>query len=77
MVTAANMVTFQKQLRSDMAGMVHQLRTEMNETVNGRIDMLSSVNTALQSASVNPVACKPYRIGDLILGNWEGSNDKV
>ena len=75
MVSAAEMVTFQEQLRQEMADVIQQFRKEMNETVNGRIDMLS-INTALQNVSAKPAASKPYRISDLMPRNWEGSNDK-
>ena len=34
-----------------MTDKVQELRTEMNEVVNGRVDMLSSINTALQKVS--------------------------
>ena len=36
-----------------MADVVQQLRAEMHEIVNGRIDMLSSINTALQKCQQN------------------------
>ena len=61
--------TFQ-QLRQKMTDVMQQLRQEMNETVSGRIDMLSSINTALQKVSAKPIVSKPYRINDLIPGNW-------
>ena len=48
----------------------------MNETVSRRIDMLNSINTALQKASAKPMVSKPYRISDLIPRTWEGINDK-
>ena len=38
----------------------------MNETVNGRIDIWSSINTALQKVSAKPVVSKPHRISDLV-----------
>ena len=49
---------------------------EVNETVSGRLDMLSSINTALQNVSAKPTASKPYRISDIIPRNWEGSNHR-
>ena len=36
---------------------------------------LSGIATALQGVTANP-APKPHRISDVILRNWEGSNDK-
>ena len=76
MVTAADFAVFQQQLRQEMTDVIQQLRTEMNETVNGRMDMLNSINTALQNVSTKTTDSKPYRISDLIPRNWEGSNEK-
>ena len=76
MVTTAELVTFQQQLRQEMTDVIQQLRTEMNETVHGRTDMLSSTNAAPQKVSAKTVISKPYRISDLIPRKWEGSNDK-
>ena len=60
-----------------MADVTQQLRTEMNETINDRIDVLSSITSALQKVSAKPIVSRPYRISDFIPGNWEGSNDKA
>ena len=76
MVTPADLVTFQQQLRQEVADVIQQLRTEMNETVNGRMDMLNSINAALQNVSTKANDSKPYRISDLIPRNWEGNNEK-
>ena len=76
MVTTADFGVFQQQLRQEMTDVTQQLRTEMNETVNGRMDMLNSINTALQNVSTKTTDFKPYRISDLIPRNWEGSNEK-
>ena len=51
-----------------MPDVIQHLRTELNETVSGRIDMLRSINTTLQKVSAKPTVSKPYRIS-------EGSND--
>ena len=75
MVTAADMATFQQQLRQEMADVIQQFRAERNETINGRIDMLSSINTALQNVSATPATSKPYRVSDIFLRSWKGSND--
>ena len=53
-----------------------QLKVKVNETVSGRMNMLNSINAALQNMSAKPTASMPYRISDLIPRNWEGSNDK-
>ena len=76
MVTTADFAVFQQQLRQEMTDVIQQLRTEMNETVNGRMDMLNSINTALQNVSTKTTDSKPYRVSDLIPRNWEGSNEK-
>ena len=76
MVTTADFAVFQQQSRQEMTDVIQQLRTEMNETVNGRMDMLNSINTALQNVSTKTTDFKPYRISDLIPRNWEGSNEK-
>ena len=59
-----------------MADVIQQLRMEMNETVNGRMDMLNSISTAMQNVSMKTNDSKPYRISDLIPKNWEGNNEK-
>ena len=45
---------------------MQQLRAEMTGTINSRVDMLSSVDTALQNIAAKPGDSKPYRISDLI-----------
>ena len=59
-----------------MADVIQHLRTEMNGTVNGRMDMLNSISTAIQNVSMKTNDSKPYRISDLIPRNWEGNNEK-
>ena len=76
MVTTAGFAVFQQQLRQEMTDVMQQLRTEMNETVNGRMDMLNSINPALQNASTKTTDFKPCRISDLIPRNWDGSNEQ-
>ena len=77
MVTTADMAVFQQQLRQEVADVIQQLRTEMNEKINGRMDMLNSISTAIQNMSVKPNDFKPYKISDLIPRNWEGNNEKA
>ena len=48
----------------------------MNDTISGRMDMLNSINTALQNVLARPAETKPYRISDLVPRNWEGNNEK-
>ena len=56
--------------------MMQQLRMEVNEPISGRMDMLNSINAALQNASAKPSDSKPYRISDLPPRSWKGSNEK-
>ena len=72
----ADFAVFQQQLRQEITDVIQQLRTEMNETVNGRMDMLNSINTAHQNVSTETTDFKLYRISDFIQRNWEGSNEK-
>ena len=76
MVTPADFVTFQQQLRQEVTEVIQQLRTEMNDMVNGRMDMLTSINAALQNVSTKADYSKPYRISGLIPRSWEGNNAK-
>ena len=76
MVTTADFATFQQQLRQEMADVMQQLRVEVNESISGRMDMLNSINTALQNVSSKPTDSKPYRMSDLLPRSWEGSNEK-
>ena len=76
MVTTTDLAAFQQQLRQEMADVIQQLRTEMNERINGRMDILSSISAAIKDVSAKTSDSKPYRISDLIPRNWEGSNEK-
>ena len=76
MVTIADFAVFQQQMRQDVADVMQQLRVEMTGTINSRINMLSSINTALQNVAAKPVDAKPYRTSDLIPRSWEGNNEK-
>ena len=76
MVTTADFAVFQQQLRQEMTDVIQQLRTEKNETVNGRMDMLNSINTALQNVSTKTTDFKPHRISDLIPRNWKAAMKK-
>ena len=76
MVTPADFAAFQQQLRQKVADVIQQMRVEVNETTSGRMDMLNSINAALQNVSARPAESKPYQISDLIPRNREGSNEK-
>ena len=76
MVTPADFATFQQQSRQEVADVIQLLRAGVNEAISGRMDMLNSINTALQNVSARPAEAKPYRISDVIPRNWEGSNEE-
>ena len=76
MVTPADLVTFQQQLRQKVADVIQQLRAEMSETISSRMDMMGSISAALQRVSAKSTESKPYRISDLIPRNMEGSTEK-
>ena len=76
MVTPADFATFQQQSRQEMSDVIQQLRAEVNESINGRMDMLNNINAALQNVSTKPAESKPYRTSDLIPRNWEYSNEE-
>ena len=71
MVTPADFAACQQQLTQKVTDVMQQLRA-----ISGRMDMLNSINTALQNASARPAETKPYRISDFNTRNWEGSNEK-
>ena len=75
MVTPGDFAAFQQQLRQEVTDVMQQLRAEVNDTISGRMDMLNSINTALQNVSARPAETKPYRISDIIPRNWEDSNE--
>ena len=65
-------MTFQQQLRQEVADVIQQLRAEVNEAIGDRMDMMHSISAALQRVTAKPAESKPYRISDLIPRNWEG-----
>ena len=52
MVTPADLVTLQQQLRQEVADVIQQLRAEVNDAINGRMDMMNSISTAIQNVSM-------------------------
>ena len=52
-------------VRQEVADEMQQVRNELNETANGRLDMLNGIATALQRVTAN-AAPRPHRISDLI-----------
>ena len=72
MVTPADLVTLQQQLRQEVADVIQHLISEVNEAISGRMDMMSSISAALQRMTAKPAESMPYRISNLIPRNWEG-----
>ena len=58
-----------------MNDIIQQLRTEVNERVNSRMDMLNSISAAIQNVSTKASDSKRYRISDLIPRSWEGNHE--
>ena len=75
MVTKADFAACQQQLKQEVADAMQQLRLEVTGKINSRVDMLSSINTALENIAAKPVDSKPYRISDHIPRSWEGNNE--
>ena len=67
MVTTADMVTFQRQKRQEKPSVVQRLRIERNETMNGRLDLMISMSTAIQTLSASSHS-------DVSPVNWDGDN---
>ena len=77
MATTADLITLQQQIRQEMADSLQRVREEMHTAINGRLDAVSSISSAMQRLSAGPAeTAKPYRISDLIPKSWDGSHDK-
>ena len=63
-----------QQLMLQVPEIIQQVRTEMSETVSGRVDVLNS--SIIVFAKLKPAPARPERIIDLIPRNRGGSNDK-
>ena len=68
MATAADSMTLQQQIRQEMADSLQRVREEMHTAINGRLEAISSISSAMQRISAGPAeAAKPSRTSDLIL----------
>ena len=76
MVTPADLVTLQQQLRQEVADVIQQLRAELKDAINGRMEMRNNMSAALQRVTAKPAESKPYRISDLFPRSWEGGSEK-
>ena len=78
MATTADLMRLQQQIRQELADSLQRVREEMHTAINGRLDAISSIPSAIQRLSTGPAeTSKPYRISDLIPKSWDGSHDKV
>ena len=75
MATTADLMTLLQQIRQEIADSLQRVREEMHTAINGRLDAISSISSAMQRFSAGPAA-KKYRISDLIPKSWDGSHDK-
>ena len=70
-------MTFHPQIRQEIADSFQRVREEMHTAINGRLDAISSISSAMQRLSVGPAeTAKPYRIIDLIPKSWDGSHEQ-
>ena len=77
MATTADLMTLQQQTRQEIADSLQRVREEMRMAINGRLDAISSISSAMQRLSAGPAGtAKPFRISDLILKSLDGSHDK-
>ena len=70
-------MTLQQQIRRKMEDFLQRVREEMHTAINGRLDPISSISSAMQRLSAGLAeTAKPYRISDLIPKSWDGNHDK-
>ena len=70
-------MTLQQQIRQEMTHSLQRVREEMHTAINGRLDAISSISSAMQRLSAGAAEkAKLYRISDLIPKSWDGSHDK-
>ena len=77
MATAADLVTLQQQIRQEIADSLQRVREEMHTPINGRLDAINSISSAMQRLSAGPAeTAMPFRISDLIPKSWGGRHEK-
>ena len=75
--TAADLMMLLQQIRQEIADSLQRVREETHTAINGRLDAISSISSAMQGISAGPAeSAKPYRINDMIPKSWNGSHDK-
>ena len=77
MATTADLMTLQQQIRQEIVDSLQRVREGMHTAINGRLDAISSISSAMQRLSAGPAeTANPYRVSDLIPKSWDGSHDK-
>ena len=74
MATTADLMTLQQQIRQEMTDSLQRVREEVHTAINGRLDAISSISSAMQRLSAGPAeTAQPYRISDNIPKSWDGT----
>ena len=77
MASTAKLAALQHQIRQELADSAQRIREEMHATINGRVDAMNSISSALQRISAGLAeTAKPRKISDLIPKNWDGNNER-
>ena len=70
-------MTLQQQIRQEIGDSLQRVRDGVHTAINGRLDAISSISSAMQRLSAGPAeTANPYRVSDLIPKSWDGSHDK-
>ena len=76
-MATADLMTLQQQIRQEIVDSLQRVREGMHTPINGRLDAISSISSAMQRLSAGPAeTANPYRVSDLIPKSWDGSHDK-
>ena len=63
MATTADLMTLQQQIRKEIADSLQRVREEMHMAINGRLDTISSISSAMQRLSEGPAkTAQPHKI---------------
>ena len=75
-MATADLMTLQQQIRQEIVDSLQRVREGMHTAINGRLDAISSISSAMQRLSEGPAeTANPYRVSDLIPKSWDGSHD--
>ena len=76
-MATTDLMTLQQQIRQEIVDSLQRVREGMHTAINGRLDAISSISSAMQRLSAGPAeTANPYRVSDLITKSWDGSHDK-